>query len=118
MSLKPQPDRKPSESPPPPTWGELADAGEQVGVIRFECAAGDYSFPYHVLSRWALHAGPPESLIIQAGKDTVTVHGRQLSAVRDALEAGRLRVLRATSPRYPPVRSGPEISALIIESAD
>lgn len=118
MSLKPQPDRKPPELPPAPAWGELADAGEAVGVIRIECTAGDYSFPYHVLSRWALHAGPPESLVIQAGKDTVTVHGRQLSAVRDALETGRLRVLRATSQRYSPVRSGPEISALIIETAD
>ena len=100
MTLKPQLDKTPVPVTPPPAWGDLAEPGEQVGVIRFECEDGAYSYPYHALSRWVLQAGEPECLVVQAGKDRLTVRGRELNVVRDALDVGRLRVLRTVKERY------------------
>lgn len=100
MTLKPQADKLPMLAPAPPTWGVLADSGEPAAVIRFECAEGAYSYPYHALTRWILQVDEPQNLIIEAGADRVIVRGRELEVVRDALDAGRLRVLRINDERY------------------
>jgi hypothetical protein len=115
MSLKPQPDRPAIAVPAPPTWGVLAEPGETVSSIRFECADGAYSYPYHALVRWVIQSTPSETLVIHAGKDSVTVRGRQLAAIRDAIDAGRLRVLRLAADRYPATKSGAVVTHLSVE---
>lgn len=100
MSLKPQSDKVPMSLPISPVWGELADAGQPVTVVVFECAEAAYSYPYHTLSRWVLSQGATETLRIQAGVDEVTIHGRNLKLISEALGSARLRVLRATNDRY------------------
>lgn len=115
MSLKPQPDRPAIAVPAPPAWGILAEPGEAVSSIRFECVDGAYSYPYHALARWVLRAGKPEMLVIRAGADEVAVRGRELVPVRDALERGRLRVLSVASERYVGAKSGTAITHLSIE---
>lgn len=106
MTLKPQLDKTPVLVTPPPAWGDVAEPGESVGVIRFECDDGAYSYPHHALSRWVLQAGQRECLLIDAGKDRVTVLGRGLGVVRNELDAGRLRVLRAVEERYANSQAG------------
>ncbi|MDP3069658.1 MAG: hypothetical protein Q8N18_05185 [Opitutaceae bacterium] len=115
MSLKPQLDKPPVPVSAPPAWGELAEPGEPVSVIRFECEDGAYSYPYHALSRWVLQAGQPECLVVQVGKDRLTVRGRDLNVVRDALDAGRLRVLRPAKARYDAVQRGTIVAQIEVE---
>ncbi len=116
MTLKPQLDKTPLAVTPPPAWGELAEPGESVGVIRFECEDEAYSYPYHTLSRWVLQARHPECLVVQAGTDRLTVRGRDLEVVRDAMDAGRLRVLRAVKDRYGTAAQGTIVTHLKVET--
>lgn len=118
MTLKPQLDKTPVPVTPPPAWGDLAEPGEPVGVIRFECEDGEYSYPYHALSRWVLQAGEPECLVIQAGPDRLTVRGRNLEVVRDVLDGGRLRVLRVSKDRYSDSLQGTSIAHLEVETSE
>lgn len=115
MSLKPQPDRPAIAAPAPPAWGILAEPGEAVSSIRFECADGAYSYPYHTLARWVLQSMPAETLVIHANKDSIMVHGRQLATIRDALDAGRIRVLRLADERYAESKPGPIVTVLRVE---
>jgi hypothetical protein len=115
MSLKPQPDRPAIAAPTPTSWGILAEPGEAVSSIRFECADGAYSYPYHTLARWVLQSMPPETLVIHANNDSITIHGRQLATIRDALDAGRIRVLRLPAERYAESKLGPVVTLLSVE---
>ena len=116
MTLKPQLDKTPVLVTPPPAWGDLAEPGEPVGVIRFECEDGEYSYPYHALSRWVLQRGTSECLVVQAGPDRLTVRGRNLRVIRDELDAGRLEVLRANIGRYAPSRGGTVVITIDVEA--
>ena len=115
MTLKPQANKAPVLAPAPPTWGVLADSGEPATVIRFESADGAYSYPYHALTRWVLQVGEPQTLVIEAGADRVIVRGRELEVVRDALDAGRLRVLRIAEERYFLTEAGVVVAELNVE---
>ncbi len=115
MALKPQLDKVPVARASPVQWGELGDPGEPTGVIRFECADGAYSYPYHALKRWVLQSAEPESLVIEVGQDQVTLHGRKLEELRDALDAGRLRVIRTIEGRYLNGGAGVIVSHLKVE---
>ena len=115
MSLKPQSDRPAVVVPASPRWGIVAEPSETVNSIRFECADGAYSYPYHTLTRWVLLAGQPEQLVIEAGPDKVTVCGRELEGVRDGLDAGRLRVVRAVEERYRDIEGGAIVTQLKVE---
>ena len=115
MSLKPQSDRPVVVVPSSPKWGIVAEPGETVNSIRFECADGAYSYPYHTLTRWVLFAGQPEQLVIEAGSDKVTVCGRELEVVRDGLDTGRLRLVRTVGERYRDIEGGAIVTKLKVE---
>lgn len=100
MTLKPQIDKSTPPKPVSPLWGAMAEPGEMVGAIRFECGDKSYSYPYHTLSRWVLARGRPDSLEIAAGNDTIKVLGQSLEKLRDALDAGVLKVLTEQADRY------------------
>ncbi|MDO8545479.1 MAG: hypothetical protein Q7S40_33980 [Opitutaceae bacterium] len=53
--------------------------------------------------------------MIEAGADRVVVRGRELEVVRDALDAGRLRVLRIAEERYIPIEAGVVVAELKVE---
>lgn len=116
MNLKPQLDKTPVTLPPSPAWGDLAEPGEPVGVIRFECEDGAYSYPYHVLAQWVLQGSAPETLVIHAGSDRVIVRGRQLDKIRNALDSGRLQVVRCTNERYIDSEVNPVVERIEVES--
>jgi len=100
MNLKPQSIKATLPSLAAPSWGELADEGQPVSVVVFECGEAVYSYPYHTLARWVLAPGAVDLLRIQVGKDEITIHGRNLTPISQALGHARLRVLRATPERY------------------
>lgn len=112
MSLKPQPNRVvPTTEPAAPAWGIVADAPENVAVVRFDTPSGSHSYPYHTLARWTLSPAADE-LRIHASREVITVRGRGLSALRDALDEGRLKLVRATPERYAGLRSGPAVQSI------
>ncbi|WP_043581915.1 hypothetical protein [Geminisphaera colitermitum] len=92
MSIKPLPGKEPVVKLPTPAWGRVAKDGDLSRAVCFVTATGGHtvSFPVSALSRWEFSPGNPDSLVIAAGKETVTVLGRKLTVVRDALNAGRL----------------------------
>jgi len=100
MNLKTQSDKAPILLPPSPAWGELADAGQTETVVAFECTDAVYTYPYHTLARWVLESGKTDILCVRAYEDEVTIRGRNLKAIGDALGSARLRVLRVTNVRY------------------
>lgn len=106
MSLKGNPER---EALPPlngPGWGRLAEKGTTAAVVSFVIGENSVSYPAHGLKRWELSPGPPEMLKIEAGEEVVTVSGRGLHVIRDALDAGLLVSLRVRTGRFAPVSTG------------
>jgi hypothetical protein len=97
MTLKLDPARQPA-TPARIDWGEMGEAGSAT-VLRFATAETEVSFPYHQLRRWELKLGEIEILTILAGDETITVTGRSLCAVRDAIEATALEILRLSPGR-------------------
>ena len=102
--------------PPPPTWGELTPAGKAVTAVRFVTADRVVTYPYSEIKRWAHAVGEPEMLTINAGKDVITVEGRDLAVVCAALELARLCELRPTHERSN-VRPGPRVRQITVEPA-
>ena len=88
-----------------------------ITVMRFELAERTVCCPLSSLSRWEWSNIGEEKLVIDLAKDRVTVTGRGLAAVLDALDAGRLQVLRESPPtRTPPQDDQPRIDGIKIES--
>lgn len=116
MSLKPKLPEKPDPGPAPAlAWGVLADAAEPAAMLRIETAEGDFSYPYHVIARLELIPGAVETLVVHAGSDRVIIKGSGLGAARDALEVGRLRVLRRPRGRYAGKPDAVALTAISVE---
>ncbi len=116
MNLKPQSIKATLPSLAAPSWGELADEGQPVSVVVFECSEAIYSYPYHTLSRWVLAPGASDTLRIKAGGDEVTIEGRNLRVVGDALCSARLRLLRVANDRYDVAKEAVVISRIRFEN--
>jgi hypothetical protein len=99
MALKQNPELAPAVKSGGPAWGVLVEKGESAQVVRFVVGDRSVSFPVHSLKRWEFVPGTPDTLGIATGGEIVTVQGHGLAAVRDALDAGALLVLRVKSGR-------------------
>lgn len=102
MALKGQFENEPV-APPSRTrsWGVLTANDETAQVVRFVVGDRSVSFPLHAFKRWELVSGATDTLTIRIDQEIVTVQGRGLAVVRDALDAGELLVLRAKPGRLP-----------------
>jgi len=116
MSIEQQPGKKPLVSPPPPTWGELAPEGHAATVVRFVLEDLVVSFLSSELKRWEHVAGEPELLTIRTDKESIVVEGRELNAVRAALDLARLCELRPNGERSN-ARPSPRVRRITIEPA-
>ena len=116
MAIEPQPGQPPLVPTPPPTWGELAPAGEAASVVRFALADRMVSFRASELKRWEHVFGEPEVLRIRTDREVIVVEGRELHAVRAALDLERLGELRANFERSKG-RPGPRVRQITIEPA-
>ena len=80
-------------------WGRIGSASEPPEVVRF-CQGTSarnqktHSYPYRVLTAWHWQDGEErEELRIEAANDLITVHGKRLDRIVDALDTGTLEVL-------------------------
>lgn len=113
MALKDHPATKPVAPPSREcAWGVLADGDEAALAVRFVLGERSVSFPMHALKRWEFSPGATDTLTIQANAERIVVQGHGLAAVRDALDAGALRVLR-TKPGRGAVAAAPGETVVI-----
>jgi hypothetical protein len=78
-------------------WGRIGH--EFIQTVRFQKTdqwnSVTYSYPYRSLSRWKYRkAYSSEEIIIQAVTDTITITGRNLEKFVDALDHGKLDLVR------------------------
>jgi hypothetical protein len=100
MALKTQFENEPAAPPSRMrSWGVLTDNDETAQVVRFVVGDRSVSFPFHAFKRWEFAPGATDLLTIRIEQEIVTVQGRGLAVVRDALDAGELLVLRAKAGR-------------------
>lgn len=116
MALKQLANKPPAPLPTAPTWGVVAAEDEAPSVLRLECADRTESLPYHTLTRWTHSPGVDETLTIQAGLLIITVRGRELVRIREALDAGRLVSLRTSEARYLTLKSGTVVTDIALTS--
>lgn len=85
--------------PPPPPWGRLTDEGRHASVIRFVTSERTISWPCHALVRWEWTSGDNQTLQVHAAGGVVTITGKRLDVLRDALDAGRLERVQVMTER-------------------
>jgi hypothetical protein len=114
MSLKPKkslthpelPSAKPDKWTGP--WGRINPGSPSFDVVRF-CQGATHanqkthSYPYRAISTWHwAGSATEEELKIEAGADLVTVKGRGLDRIVEALDRGTLEILSEIFGEMPP----------------
>lgn len=91
-------------------------SGHPVSALRCELAERTVSFPPSIVKVWeSIDGEAGEKLIIYTDKGRVTVTGRGLAAVHDALDAGRLQVIRESPGRRDVPDDEPWIQAIVVD---
>jgi hypothetical protein len=94
-------------------WGRINPEPESVTVLRLckktsPSSEETHSYPYRALSCWHWRGGvAEEKLEIEAGSDLVTVTGRGLERLVEALDRSALEVLREIEGERPPAENSP-----------
>ena len=79
-------------------WGRINPGTPSFDVVRF-CQRPDHlpeqthSYPYRAISSWHWTDHFPQELKIEAGPDLITVKGRGLDRIVEALDRGTLEIL-------------------------
>ena len=116
MSINQHPAKEPLAPPPPRLWGEVAPEKEKAVAVRFVLNDRVVSFLVSELKRWEHVPGNPETLLITAGRELITVEGQFLAEVRAALDESKLREVRANAQKLTS-RAGPVVRRITIEPA-
>ena len=93
-------DESPLRDPWSGLWGRVVPDVKSLSMLRVELPAPNgkqetHAFAYSSLSRWlSRKAGENEELEIHFGKQSVKVQGRGLGKLIDALDEGRLKLIR------------------------
>ena len=80
-------------------WGRINPEPQSVAILRLykktsPSSEETHSYPYRALSCWHWHGGvADETLEIEAGSDLVTVTGRGLERLVEALDRSALEIL-------------------------
>jgi hypothetical protein len=123
MSLKTRPSadgQSPLHDPWSGLWGSVVPDAKSLSMLRVELPAQNgkletHGFAYSSFARWScLKTGEEEELELHFGKQLVKVQGRGLSKLIDALDEGRLKLLRTCPIEV--ASSHPWIKTLKIES--
>ena len=103
-------------------WGSVVPDVKSLSMLRVELPAQigkqeTHAFVYSGISRWLCRkTGEDEELEIHFGKQVVKVHGRGLGKLIDALDEGRLKLIRTCPAEMNQVQ--PWIKTLIIATTD
>jgi len=82
-------------------WGSVVPDVKSLSMLRVELLAQNgkqetHAFAYSSLSRWSCRkSGEDEELEIHFGKQVVKAQGRGLGKLIDAMDEGRLKLIRA-----------------------
>lgn len=101
-------------------WGTVVPDAKSLAMLRVELPARDgkqesHGFAYSGLSRWLCRKiGEDEHLQVYLGKHVINVKGRSLTRLLDALEEGRLKLIRVC--QEPLQTTGPWIESLTVET--
>ena len=101
----------PNESTPPIAkpdpwsgpWGKINPSPQSAQTVRLckgvsSSAEESFSYPYRSLSSWQWRRDlQREELRIEAGPDAITIRGKGLSRLVDALDTGALETVRERS---------------------
>lgn len=92
--------RHPSPDGPAARCFELAHEAGAMVALRAEFEDRVVSFPLDQIRRWTLYREEPERLLIQIGEElALVVTGFALREIHEALDRGRLAVLRSVPAR-------------------
>jgi hypothetical protein len=103
-------------------WGSVVPDAKSLSMLRVELAAQNgkqetHAFAYSGLSRWLCRkTGEDEELEIHFGKQSLKVQGRGLGKLIDALDEGRLKLIRTYPAEITPAM--PWIKSLIVTSPE
>jgi len=103
-------------------WGSVVPDVKSLSMLRVELPAQNgkqetHAFAYSGLSRWLCRkTGEDEELEIHFDKQVVKVQGRGLGKLIDALDEGRLKLIRTCPAEITP--PSPWIKVLIVVSTD
>jgi hypothetical protein len=104
-------------------WGRINPNSQPFDVVRFcqgttTASEKTHSYPYRVISSWHwANAVTEEELKIEASADLITVKGRGLDRVVEALDRGMLEILREIPQEMLSEKESPIwVSAITIES--
>ena len=104
-------------------WGRINPEPQSVVVLRLckktsASTEETHSYPYRALSCWHWRGGvADETLEIEAGSDLVTVTGRGLERLVEALDRSSLEILREAEDSLAATESSIVVSAISIKSA-
>lgn len=115
MSIHQHPARSPLVPASPPGWGEVTPEHASSPSVRFVLADRSVTFPTGMLQRWEHVAGNPETLVILAGGEEITIEGRHLGEIRQALDDTRLRELRVGGSKISS-QAGPWVRRITMSS--
>jgi hypothetical protein len=103
-------------------WGRINAEPESVAVLRLckkrsPSSEETHSYPYRALSCWHWRGGvAEEKLEIEAGSDLVTVTGRGLERLVEALDRSSLEILRENVESGGETENSIRVSAITITS--
>jgi len=101
-------------------WGRINPEPESVGVLRLckktsPSSEETHSYPYRALSCWRWRGeAAEEKLEIEAGSDLVTVTGRGLERLVEALDQSSLEILREVPDSSIETENSIRVSAITI----
>jgi hypothetical protein len=109
-----------SDQPMTGPWGRIVYDHQLPSTIRFQkmdkWRPVTYSYPYRGLSRWEYrHAHSGEEIVIQAVADTVTITGKNLERLAEALDQGTLALVREMGDEFGLSDSPIRISSIIVK---
>ncbi len=89
-------------------WGRISPTSSDFDVVRFcqrpeHTSEKTHSYPYRVISSWHWTNGASEELRIDASADQVTIKGRGLERIVEALDRGNLEILCEVPGEMPPL---------------
>ena len=104
-------------------WGKINPTSSGFDVVRFcqreRGAEKTHSYPYRVISSWHWTDGDTEELRIVTGADEVTIKGRGLDRIVEALDRGALEVLCELPGEMPPVEEHAVwITSILVEAGE
>jgi hypothetical protein len=102
-------------------WGSIASEPQSVETlcIQIEEVVGKpriYYYPYRTIGKWNWQLDDPETLEIQIGGIQLSISGKRLRRLADALNLGQLRLISVGPHR--PLGDGIYVHAIVIEAPE